>query len=208
MILGQSHTRATLSASPRLPPPAFPPPPLGALLLTHLLLDGVRLPDASDGLQEATLTFCLRYDQTPHFIPQVFQSTPEPTGLLRALARMGRQVRSPGQLGEGLVGGPGDGGTADDRCSLWGFAAARRAGEASAFLFSGRPSIAFSWPQTAWVAQTLHSHARHNRGPWMVQKLGPRPLRGNTKTVLITQDLCCLAPHIHHHRLLQAGLGN
>lgn len=60
---------------------ASAPPP------TCLRLDAAGLPDARDGLQEATLSFRLCHDQTRHFVSQVFQPTPEPAGLLIALAR-------------------------------------------------------------------------------------------------------------------------
>lgn len=101
---------------------AVPPPCQlqAALLLTHLCLDRVRLPDMSDWFQKATLSFRLRHYQTRHFISQVFQSTPEPSGLLTALARKGRQVRSPGHLEERLTGGLGDKSTRGYRCLLWG----------------------------------------------------------------------------------------
>ena len=77
--------------------------------LTCLRLDAVGLPDVSDRSQEATLSFGLCHYQTRHFISQVFQSTPEPTGLLTALARKDTWVRSPGHFGERLaeVGGSG-----------------------------------------------------------------------------------------------------
>lgn len=127
---------------------AVPPPHQlqAALLLTHLCLDRVRLPDMSDWFQKATLSFCLRHYQTRHFISQVFQLTPEPSGLLTALERKGRRVRSPEHLGERLAGALGDQSTTGYRCLLWGFVAAKDI--APTFLFSGCPVVAFTQSQT------------------------------------------------------------
>lgn len=100
MIPGRPHPRAPLSHL------------LGhsqaAPLLTHLRPHRPWLPDVRDRFQEAALTFCLRHDQARCFISQAFQATPEPTGLVTALAGKGRRVRSPGHLREALGGGLGD----------------------------------------------------------------------------------------------------
>lgn len=83
LISGRSH------AEHAIPPPrtvtscCF----LCSLFLTHLCLDGLGLPDVHDRFHEAMLSFCLRHYQTRHVISQVLQWTPEPIGLLMALAR-------------------------------------------------------------------------------------------------------------------------
>ena len=76
-------------------------------LLTHLCLDGPGLLDLSDWLHKATLSFCLCHHQTCHFVSQVFQSTPEPTGQFTALSMKDRWVKLSEHLWERRVGGLG-----------------------------------------------------------------------------------------------------
>lgn len=98
-------SQAILIRSHAIPPPrpATSCCRVSSPLLTHLCLDALGLPDVSDGFQEATLSFCLCHHQTRQFISQVFQATPEPTGLLTGLARKDRGVTAPGHFGKRLV---------------------------------------------------------------------------------------------------------
>lgn len=117
-------SQAILIRSHAIPPPrpATSCCHVSSPLLTHLCLDALGLPDVSDGFQEATLSFCLCHHQTRQFISQVFQATPEPTGLLTGLARKDRGVTAPGHFGERLVeagmgGAQRDKSATDLRCS-------------------------------------------------------------------------------------------
>lgn len=114
-------SQAILIRSHAVPPPrpAISCRRVSSPLLTHLCLDALRLPDVSDRFQEATLSFCLCHHQTRQLISQVFQATPEPTGLLTGLARKGRRVIAPGHFGErpGEAGGPAGRECHRPRCS-------------------------------------------------------------------------------------------
>lgn len=127
-----------------------------APLLTHLRLHRPWLPDVRGWFQEATLSFCLRHDQARHFISQAFQSTPEPAGLITALAMKGRQVRAPGHLREGLGEAWETRAPTDYRCSLWGVRCCHERREAPTLVLPGWPPVVFTWPQTVWAIQGLH----------------------------------------------------
>lgn len=175
-----------------LTPERVPPPRPGAssrcvssLLLTHLRLDALGLPDVSDGFQEATLSFRLCHYQTCQFISQVFQATPEPTGLLTALARKDMGVRSPGHLGERLVEAGGPGGEEHHRLqmpSVGGFTAALRAGQKHPLCQMARPARRMAW------AHRCTALTDHNTG-WCPGSPASWSLsfQENTETILITQ---------------------
>lgn len=179
-IPGRSHSR-------EIPPsrPAASSRCVSSLLLTHLRLDALGLPDVSDWFQEATLSFRLCHYQTRQFISQVFQATPEPTGLLTALARKDMGVRSPGHLGERLVEAGGPRGEEHHRLqmpSVGGFAAALTAGQKHPLCQIARQARRTTWAHRG-TALTDHSTGWCPGSPesWSLSFQ-------NTETILITQD--------------------